>query len=205
LEVDESIKGRRSIRKYLDKEVPEALVKRVLEAACWAPSAHNAQPWSFVIINNSETKKRFAFAMGERWNEDLKKNGISDIERERMIQMSTRRFSDSPVVILVCLSMKEMHSYADEPRQLAEHLMAIQSVAAAIQNILLAIYAEGLGACWYCAPLFCPETVRGVLGIPEDIEPQALITMGYPNEKPSPAIRKPLKVVVHLNRWGYHW
>jgi len=100
------------------------------------------------------------------------------------------------------MTMEDMDSYPDERRQRAERTMAIQSVAASVQNFLLAASALGLGACWYCAPLFCPDVVREILGIPEGVEPQALIAVGYPNEEPEPPPRKPLEEVVYLERWG---
>jgi len=76
-----------------------------------------------------------------------------------------------------------MDYYPDERRQQAERVMAGQSVALAAQNVLLAAFAEGLGACWMCAPLFCPDAVRAVLSLPDDWEAQALLTMGYPAEE----------------------
>ncbi|HYA77761.1 MAG TPA: nitroreductase family protein, partial [Verrucomicrobiae bacterium] len=63
-------------------------------------------------------------------------------------------------------------------------------------------HAEGLGACWYCAPAFCRETVRKVLGIPADAEPQALITMGYPAEAPIVPNKKQLGDFCFKNKWG---
>jgi nitroreductase len=69
--------------------------------------------------------------------------------------------------------------------------MAIQSVAMAAQNLLLMAHVEGLGACWLCAPLFCQETVREALGLPDDYEPQGLIALGYPDETRDKT-RKPL-------------
>ena len=89
-----------------------------------------------------------------------------------------------------------MDRYPDEKRSQAEHIMAVQSVAAAIQNILLAVHAEGLGACWCCAPLFCQEAVRRVLKLPPTLEPQALITIGPPAESPPPPSRHPLKRIM---------
>ena len=74
--------------------------------------------------------------------------------------------------------------------------MAIQSVALAAQNLLLTAHAAGLGACWRCAPLFCPDTVRETLSLPSDWEPQALITIGYPAEAGSPSERRSLADVV---------
>jgi coenzyme F420-0:L-glutamate ligase / coenzyme F420-1:gamma-L-glutamate ligase len=83
-------------------------------------------------------------------------------------------------LIVVAMTLKEMDTYSDESRARAEHLMAVQSTAMATQNLLLAAHAEGLGACWMCAPLFCPSEVRHVLHVPEDWLPQGLITVGYP-------------------------
>jgi nitroreductase len=78
--------------------------------------------------------------------------------------------------------MADMDSYSDEKRQHSENVMAIQSAAMAGQNLLLAAHARGLGACWMCAPLFCPALARTTLDLPPDWEPQGLITIGYPAE-----------------------
>lgn len=78
--------------------------------------------------------------------------------------------------------MVDMDHYPDERRQQAERIMAVQSAALAAQNILLAAHTEGLGACWVCAPLFCPEVVRTALALPADWDALGLITLGYPAE-----------------------
>ena len=78
--------------------------------------------------------------------------------------------------------MEEMDVYPDPARAEAEWLMAVQSTALACQNLLLAAHHYGLGGCWMCAPLFVPDTVRGILNLPETWHPQALITLGYPAE-----------------------
>jgi F420 biosynthesis protein FbiB-like protein len=78
--------------------------------------------------------------------------------------------------------MADMDRYPDEKRSRNEYLMAVQSTAMAVQNLLLAAHAEGLGACWMCAPLFCPDVVSAELDLPADWQPQALITLGYPAE-----------------------
>lgn len=195
------LKNRRSIREYTPKEVSERVLNAILEAATWAPSAHNAQPWRFVVVRDSAVKLKLAEAMARRWKRDLAKNGVSEKARENIAGASVKRFSSAPIVIVSCLTMVEMNHYPDKRRQRIESIMAVQSVAAAIENLLLAAHAMGLGACWFCAPLFCPETVRKVLRIPPDLEPQALITVGYPADRPHPPPRKPLKEIVHLNGW----
>ena len=195
------LKNRRSIREYTPKNVSEKVLDVILEAAMWSPSAHNAQPWRFVVIRDSAVKLKLAEAMACRWERDLAKDGVSERDRESLARVSVERFSSAPIVIVSCLTMVEMNHYPDKRRLRIESIMAVQSVAAAIENMLLAAHAMGLGACWFCAPLFCPETVRKVLRLPPDFEPQALITLGYSAERPLPPLRKPLKEIVHLNGW----
>lgn len=197
-----AVKARRSIHKYLPREVSNNVVQNVLEAATWAPSAHNAQPWRFIVIADQKVKQRLAEAMADEWDKDLFKDGLPSEDRERLTRASVKQFTEPPILIMACLTMEDMDAYPDERRQKAEYVMAIQSVATSIQNLLLAAHAEGLGACWFCAPLFCPEKVREVLGAPENIQPQALITLGYPAEKPEPPLRNPLKTVMFRNHWG---
>jgi len=146
-------------------------------------------------------KKKLAEAMASEWDKDLRKNGFSAGERERLIKASLETFTNSPSLIVACLTMEDMDKYPDRRRQSAEYLMGVQSVAAAIQNLLLAAHAEGLGTCWFCAPLFCQKTVKEALKMPESVEPQALITIGYPAETPEASLRKPLKSVIHQNHW----
>jgi nitroreductase len=75
-----------------------------------------------------------------------------------------------------------MDQYSDASRNQNEKTMAIQSVAMAGQNLLLAAHAQGLGACWMCAPLFCQVVVQKTLQCPADWQPQGLITLGYPSQ-----------------------
>jgi len=196
------LKNRRSIRKYMPREVSERVLDTILEAATWAPSAHNAQPWRLVVIRNSALKLKLAEVMARRWKRDLAKDRVSEKNRENLVTASIERFSSGPIVIVPCLTMEEMNHYSDKRRQRIEFIMAVQSVAAAIQNMLLAAHALGLGACWFCAPLFCPETVGKVLRIPPNFEPQALITLGYPADRPHHPPRKPLKQIVQLDGWS---
>ncbi|MEM0049207.1 MAG: nitroreductase family protein [Candidatus Bathyarchaeia archaeon] len=200
--VENVIKDRRSIRLFLPKNVPQDLVLRLIDAARWAPSAHNAQPWRFIVIFDPIVKKKLAEAMASDWLRDLERDGVPQEEAKRLAEESIKRFSEAPVLIIAAITMREMHKYPDRRRRRFEHLMATQSLAAAIQNLLLTAHAEGLGACWFCAPLFCQETVRRVLRIPRDVEPQALIALGYPAESPKPPPRKPIKEIAFKDYWG---
>jgi F420 biosynthesis protein FbiB-like protein len=186
------LKRRRSIRKYLPKEVPLELIDLILEAARWAPSAHNAQPWRFFIVSKQEMKEKLAREMAERFQQDLEKDGIPKELAMDRAKASIDRFSVSPVIIVACIDMGQMDRYPDPLRQKAEEVMATQSLAAALQTLLLSASAVGLGGCWFCAPLFCPDVVKRVTGIPDHWVPQVLITLGYPDETPTPPPRLPL-------------
>lgn len=197
------IKSRRSVKEYLPEEVSNDVLSRILEAGRWAPSAHNAQPWRFIVIRDSALKQGLAKEMASRWNEDMSENGVPKEHRESLVKTSVERFGKAPVVIVACLTMENMDKYPDDRRKKIEYVMAVQSVAASIQNMLLAAHSEGLGSCWFCAPLFCPDIVRKTSRIPEHVDPQALITLGYPATKPNPSPRKPLEEIAYQDYWGH--
>ena len=176
------IKTRRSLRRYRPEPVPRSLVERLLEAAIWSPSAHNRQPWRFVVLETAQAKQGLACAMGARLRRDLAADGAPPEVIDADAGRSYERLTGAPVLIVLCLSMADMDSYPDERRSANEFLMAVQSVAMAGQNILLAAHEAGLGACWMCAPLFCPDVVREALALPDDWQPQGLITLGYPDQ-----------------------
>lgn len=179
----EVIHTRRSIRRYESRPVARQLVERMLEAAIRAPSAHNRQPWRFVVIEDDAMKERLAAAMGERLRDDLAADGLPPELIERDAGRSYRRISGAPALILLCMTMADMDSYPDERRSRNEAIMATQSVAMAGQNLLLAAHALGLGACWLCGPLFCPATVGRTLDLPDDWQPQGLVAVGYAAEQ----------------------
>ena len=185
------IRGRRSIRRYQQRDVPRAMILQLLEAARWAPSAHNRQPWRFAVIPRGETRRHLVEAMADRWVEDLRWDGLTDEEITRRVERSRQRLLSAPVLILLALSMVDMDTYPDPVRQQAEYIMAVQSTALAAQNLMLAAHHLGLGSCWICAPLFVPDVVRAVLDLPEDWIAQAFISVGYPAEHPQKA-RHPL-------------
>jgi F420 biosynthesis protein FbiB-like protein len=177
------IRARRSIRRYRPDPISRETIDRLLEAAILAPSAHNRQPWRFAVITSPASKERLASAMGERLRADRTRDGDPREAIERDAQRSRERIVSAPVVVVVCLSMRDMDHYPDERRASAERTMAIQSVSLAAGHLLLAAHAMGLGACWLCAPLFCPDAVRETLPLPDDWEAQALITLGLPAEE----------------------
>lgn len=194
-EINAVLEGRRSIREFRVEPVPIELVEKAIQASTLAPSAHNAQPWRFIILQESSVKRRLAEAMGIEFQQDLEQDGVLPEIIETRVADSVERFSNAPILVLVCLTMESMDSYPDVERQQVEQVMGIQSVAAAIQNLLLAIHSNGLGACWYCAPLFCPDVVLKTLKLSSELQPQALVTIGYPAEAPKKPDRLPIDAI----------
>jgi F420 biosynthesis protein FbiB-like protein len=190
------IRGRRSIRRYRPEPVSEATLLRVLEAATWAPSAHNRQPWRFVVLDEAPRREALARRMGELLRAARTADGDDPDDIEGDVSRSYNRIAGAAAAIVVFLTMEDMDTYPDARRSRAEELMAVQAAAMATQNLLVAAHAEGLGACWMCAPLFCQEEVGSALGVPGHWQAQALITLGYPDSKGKPATRRPLAEVI---------
>ncbi len=180
----DALLGRRSVRRYLDREVPEEILEKVLEAGRWAPSPHGRQPWRFAVLTREESKMLLAEAMGEEWRSNLQMDGQSVEVVERRLEGSRNRLLKAPVLVLLCLYLEDLDVYSDTERQQNETMMAVQSLGAAAQNMLLAAYSLGLDTGWMCAPLFCPERVTGALGLDTKLIPHALLTLGYAEGDP---------------------
>ncbi|MBU5558033.1 MAG: nitroreductase family protein [Candidatus Aenigmatarchaeota archaeon] len=168
------IKKRASIRKYSDVGVSAHLVNMVLEAARYAPSEGDSQPWEFVVVRDPELKQHIVeAAYQQKW----------------MLQ--------APVFIIACNNVRISRAIYGER---GERLYGIQSVAAATQNMLIAAEALGLGTCWVGS--FSEPHVSALLHLPEWIRPAAIITLGWPAERP--AQREPHKLddIVHYERYG---
>jgi len=169
LDLFEAIKHRRSIRAYTRREVLDKEVEKLIDAARWAPSAGNIQPWEFVIIRDTKTKQRLAAAA-----------------------LDQTFIEEAPVVIVVCVDEARSNwGYGNR----GVSLYCLQDTAAAIQNILLAAHALGLGTCWIGA--FREELVKRILNTPLNIRPVAIIPVGHAAEKPESPSRRALKKIIH--------
>jgi PPOX class probable F420-dependent enzyme len=191
------LRGRRSVRRYLPKEVPEESVNQVLEAGRWAPSPHGRQPWRFAVITQGKTRERLAGAMGEEWRANLQMDDQSPEVVEKRLEGSRRRLLDAPVLVLLCLYLEDLDVYPDAERQENETTMAVQSLGAVAQNMLLAAYDLGLDTSWMCAPLFCQGKVVEAIGLHPKLIPHALLTLGYAEgDPPKRRGREPLDGLV---------
>jgi nitroreductase len=168
MELLEAIKDRRSIRTFKPQDVEEATVMKLIEAARWAPSAGNIQPWKFVIIRKPHVKSALAKAASNQ-----------------------AHIEEAPVVIVVCADEKRSSTGYGNRGKL---LYCLQDTAAATQNILLTAHSLGLGSCWIGA--FDENLARKTLNIPVGVRPVAIIPVGYPDETPRQRSRRPLTEIV---------
>lgn len=190
------LRARRSVRRYQDRPVTRAQLEQLVEAARWAPSPHGRQPWRFVVVTQPETKQRLAERMGASWEHNLRMDGQDEAIVRTRLEKSHERIVSAPAIIIPCLYLEDLDRYPDERRQSDETIMAIQSLGAAIQNLLLMAYDLGLDGGWMCAPLFCPEIVCDALGLDSRLIPHALITIGYAAADPKRRERLPLNEIL---------
>jgi coenzyme F420-0:L-glutamate ligase/coenzyme F420-1:gamma-L-glutamate ligase len=190
IDLHDFLRTRRSIRRFKTEPVPDPVIQDILATATYAPSAHNRQPWRFVVMSSSAVKGQLADAMAVDFERDLRRDGLSAEKIRAQVNRSRERIISAPVGILLCLDMSDMDSYPDEKRKRAEYMMAAQSVAAAGLQLLLAAHAEGLGSVWACWPLFAQETIKRTLNLSGAWEPQGMFFVGYPDLIPTTRDRK---------------
>lgn len=190
------LRTRRSVRRFKPDPVPDSVLRDILHTATFAPSAHNRQPWRFVVLTDSSAKIHLSDAMAEEFQRDLEKDQVPPEEIAKRVNRSRERITGAPVVVILCLDMSEMDEYPDTRRKKAEYIIATQSAANAGMQLLFAAHAEGLGGVWVCSPMFAQETVQKALNISSTWEPQAMFLLGYPAETPAFRERKLLEEVV---------
>jgi F420 biosynthesis protein FbiB-like protein len=190
------LRTRRSIRRFRPDPVPDPVIEDILSTATLAPSAHHRQPWRFVILRDLSIRADLSNAMARDFEQDLLREGLPTEKIQAQVKRSKERITSAPAAILLCLDMSEMDSYPDSKRQSAEYIMAVQSVAAAGLQLLLAAHAHGLGGVWACWPLFAQESIQRALSISSTWEPQAMMFLGYPDTTPALRERKPLHEIV---------
>ncbi len=163
---------RRSVRKFKGDNIDDATVIELLESANSAPSAGNLQPRDFIIVRDPEIK--------------------ADLSRAALNQ---RFIMQAPVVVVVVANFpRSMNTYGERG-----YLYAIQDSSAAIQNLLLAATALGLGTCWVGA--FDEERVSEILELPEYTRPMAIIPIGYPADRGHRTGRRKIEELIHWEKW----
>ena len=198
----EIIQTTRSMRRLKPDPVPDELIRQILEAGVCAPSGGNMQRWRFLVVKDPETKKSAAAYYKRAWDEQAVPRyragapapGVSAERFSRMLaaaQHLADHIHEAPVWIVPCLEG------AANPTRWAG-----SSIYPAVQNMLLAARALGLGATLTTLHLNFEKEVEALLGLPQDAHSYAILPIGYPLGRFGPVGRKPLGDVVYRDRWG---
>ena len=186
----ETIATRRSIRKFKDTTLPEGSLQTILTAATQAPSGKNRQPWNFVIVK------------GDKRNEmvDVMRKGIHKMKAQGedigSSGWSANVMEQAPVTIFI-FNPSGLHPWLPHSiKQSFESIVDVQSVGAAIQNMLLAAQELGIGSLWICDVFYAYEELCTWLG--ENGQMVAAVSLGYPDESPN---ARPRKSVTEVIRW----
>jgi coenzyme F420-0:L-glutamate ligase/coenzyme F420-1:gamma-L-glutamate ligase len=189
----DAIATRRSIRRFAPREVSPAIVRELIAAAVAAPAPHHSRPWRFVEVG-PEARPRLIEAMTAAWRADAASDGLSDSRIEGALRRSRKQMADAPLLLLACIELGSARSWPDDRRRAAERDMYMQSLGAALQNLLLAAHVRGLGGYLKGAPLFCQAAVAEALALPDGLQPAFLVLLGYPAEGAGPPTRPDARV-----------
>jgi nitroreductase len=180
MELSDAVRGRRAIRTFQDRAVPDSEIEHLLDLARNAPSSMNGQPLQFVVIKNDGIKARLAEI----------KNRFCPPEKSAFSADFLRK---APAIVVVCVEIARSHG------------REIENAVLAASIIMLGAHSRGLGTVYMTAyfsdqPLLA-QSIRELLGIPQGISPVAILPLGYPNEVPGPKPLRPLKEIVHVDQF----
>ena len=185
----DAVAARRSIRGFRDTPVPRDDVLRAIALAVQAPAPHHSAPWRFSLLEDAAAKESLALAMGAAWREDLTHDGHPPEKVDAILARSHALLTGAPLLTVCSADMSKAHDYPDERRRLAEWSLFAHATGAALQVYMVALAEKGVASCWISAPVFCRDVVRGHLGLRPEVEPQALVLVGYPSPEYSPRAR----------------
>jgi coenzyme F420-0:L-glutamate ligase / coenzyme F420-1:gamma-L-glutamate ligase len=194
----EAVLLRRSTREFTDDPVDPAALRRAVGVALTAPAPHHSTPFRFGWVRSARRRTELLDALAARWREHLEADGRPPDEVARRMRRGglLRR---APELVLAFRTGDGMHIYWDEARRIAERMMFTVAGGAAVQSLLVALAAEGLGSCWVGSTIFAPDVVRRVLDLPADWQPLGAVAVGVP--RPPLVPRAPRDPGSGLREW----
>ncbi len=211
----------RALRRFKPDPVPDDVITNVLDAAIRAPTGSNEQGWQFIVIKDAAQRKKIgdvyrkggqilmALYANRTKPEHMPQKQFDKLMASAMYLID--HMGDAPVLLLACLQQAAPSGPPPQlPPEAAAALknlgrMSGSSIYPAVQNVILACRAFGLGTCLTTIHMFYEDEVKQALGLPPEVQTYALLPIGYPSDKFGPIRRRPLSEVVHLDRWNNHW
>jgi nitroreductase len=200
--LDEAMRTQRAIRRLKPDPVEDELILQLIDLAIRAPTGSNAQNWEFIVVKDPKVKERLARLNRQAWGLAVKvyrRKAQTDPRKEKIraaVQWQTDHFEEIPVFVVACLKGRYL------PFVHLSTTSYFGSIYPAVQNLLLAARAVGLGAALTTIPLWNTFAVRKALGLPWSVTPCALIPLGWPLGHYGPTTRKPVHEVVSFDRFG---
>jgi nitroreductase len=200
--LEEAMRTQRAIRRLTQDPVDDALLRRLIELALKAPTGSNAQNWEFIVVRDPEVKARLARQNRRAWRlygglgrrmarDDPKMRKVLDA-----VQWQADHFEEIPVLVVACLKGPRLYF----PPMIPSSYFG--SIYPAVQNLLLAARAAGLGAALITLPLWSTFVARRILGCPWSVMPCAVIPLGWPRGRYGPTTRRPVEQIISLDRYG---
>ena len=220
----EAIHSARAIRRFKPDPVPETVITEILDAAIRAPSAGNAQNWVFLVVRDAERRRR----LGAIYRKASDIASAMYAARGRPPHLTEEQFrrlmssgsflwdhlAEAPVILVPCQTQPKVPPPEALPpdvrvRHLEEQRYVERirgaSIYPAVQNVILACRAFGLGTTITTNHIRCEDEVKAVLGVPDDVQTFALMPIGYPLDSFGPVVRRPVAEVVYADRWARRW
>jgi nitroreductase len=220
----EAMYSARALRRLKPDPVPEEIITQILDAAIRAPSAGNSQNWAFMVVRDPEVRRELGVIY--RKASDIAKAmyqargrpaHMTDEQYQRMMSSGAylwEHMGDAPVLLLPCLRDRPppprdllppaMRAIYEQELVYTDRIRGA-SIYPAVQNIILACRAFGLGTLITTNHIRCESEVKGLLGIPDDVFTYALMPIGYPEGKFGPLTRRTVNEVAYADRWGSAW
>ena len=213
MDLFEAIRTLRSVRRFRDDPVSDGVLRDIIEAATRAPSARNAQPWYFIAVRDPELKRAIGELYRSAWVQARTYTAAVDADADikdrpgyaRMLQAVDELATHlhlTPVIILACLDTSQLGPMADAGGHIVAPQSAYASIFPAVQNLMLAARAFGIGSTLTTVYASAEAELRALVGIPPHIHVAALVPLGYPTAPFRATQRKPLDAVAFLDRWG---
>ena len=220
----EAIHTARAVRRFRPDPVPEAVITEILDAAIRAPSAGNAQNWVFLVVRDAEQRRKLGIIY--RKASDIasamyaargRPPHLTEEQFRRLMASGSflwDHLAEAPVILVPCQTQPKVPPpEALPPDVRARHLEEQRyverirgaSIYPAVQNVILACRAFGLGTTITTNHIRCEDEVKAVLGVPDDVQTFALMPIGYPLDAFGLVVRRPVAEVAYADRWALRW